>query len=101
MPCRFLQTLLSSTNTELNDLAYAVTFLWVSCKATLQWIPAHCNIHGNDMANELAKEGATEMQEDKPVTFSEAKTTNRANPPKAALVQQTEDWRFRAMFLWY
>ncbi|GFS20962.1 hypothetical protein ElyMa_003326300 [Elysia marginata] len=65
-----LQALQSSTKAELDDLASALTSLCKSHKVTLQWTPAHCNIHhGNDMVDELPQEGATKMQEDKLITF--------------------------------
>ncbi|GFR98963.1 ribonuclease H1 [Elysia marginata] len=43
-----------------------------------QWIPLDCNIRGNAMVDEVAKEGATRKQEDKSVTFSEVKTIIKA-----------------------
>ena len=42
-------------------------------KVTLLWIPAHCNLHGNDKADALAKAGTTMQQDNTPVTFAIAK----------------------------
>ena len=35
---------------------------------TLQWIPGHCNINGNEKADKLAKIGATKPQKNPPCT---------------------------------
>ena len=39
------------------------------CRVTLQWIPSHCGIPGNEIADRLAKEGATKEQPLVPITF--------------------------------
>ena len=36
-------------------------------RVVLQWIPAHCGINGNEMADKLAKRGATMTQHDNPI----------------------------------
>ena len=38
-----------------------------------QWIPAHCGIHGNKRANELAKLGSWKPQSENAVTYSKKK----------------------------
>ena len=43
-------------------------------KAVIQWIPAHCDIPGNERADRLAKEGGSKEQTDKSLTYLEAKT---------------------------
>ena len=48
--------------------------LFENRQVTLQWIPSHCNIHGNEKADTLAKEGSTEPQADSTATFREEKT---------------------------
>ena len=40
---------------------------------TIQWIPAHSDIHGNDLADGLAKAGSRLPQEEQAVTYEEAK----------------------------
>ena len=39
----------------------------------VQWIPAHCNINGNERADKLAKEGSKKMQKEKSTSLSEEK----------------------------
>ena len=43
-------------------------------RVVLQWIPAHCGINGNEMADKLAKRGAAMTQHDNPITLTEKKT---------------------------
>jgi len=42
-------------------------------RITLLWIPAHCDLLGNDRADDLAKQGSKMRQDDTPVTFEIAK----------------------------
>ena len=46
-------------------------------RVVLQWIPAHCGINGNGMADKLAKKGAAITQHDNPITLAEKKTITR------------------------
>ena len=46
---------------------------------TLQWIPSHCNINGNEAADKLAKEGAMMHQPDKPVPQRTCKQIIKSN----------------------
>ena len=45
-----------------------------TCRVVLQWIPAHCGIHGNEQADQLAKCGAQEEQPSTSIHYQE-KTT--------------------------
>ena len=45
---------------------------------TLQWIPSHCDVQGNEKADALAKEGSTKEQVDKSTTLRETKTAIKA-----------------------
>ena len=59
-----LQALQSNRDTELNDLSTALASLCRRHAVTLQWIPSHCNLPGNEAADSLAKEGTTKEQVD-------------------------------------
>jgi hypothetical protein len=41
---------------------------------TLQWVPAHCNIYGNDEADKLAKEGSKMKQYKKALSYNAVKS---------------------------
>ena len=47
-------------------------------KVVLQWIPAHCNIKGNEKADHLAKCGSKKEQSDLSLTYKEASATIKA-----------------------
>ena len=36
---------------------------------TLQWIPAHCQVHGNEVADALAKSGGQAEQVERPTSY--------------------------------
>ena len=48
-------------------------------RVTLQWIPAHTGIPGNERADELAKKGASLPQPEVPVTYSTCRQMIRSN----------------------
>ena len=54
---------------------------------TLQWIPSHCGVRGNEEADPLSKMGSKFEQSVHPMSFSEAKTILRNNIRR--------DWRQR------
>ena len=58
---------------ELNELKAALVDLAAQTALTLQWIPAHCGIRGNETADRLAKEGGQLEQLNKQVSFPEEK----------------------------
>jgi hypothetical protein len=41
---------------------------------TLQWVPEHCNIYGNDEADRLAKEGSKMNPDEKALTYNAVKS---------------------------
>ena len=45
--------------------------------AVLQWIPVHTGIHGNEVADQLAKEGSKKQQPNSKLIYQEANTLIR------------------------
>ena len=50
-----------------------------SIKITLQWIPSHCDIPGNESADMLAKKGASQEQPNLPVSLNTCKQIIKSN----------------------
>ena len=73
-----LQALQSNRDTELNDLSTALASLCRRHAVTLQWIPSHCNLPGNEAADFLAKEGTTKEYVDRSTSYPEVKTILKA-----------------------
>ena len=63
---------------DLNELESALVELSSQINLTLQWVPAHCGIHGNEQADRLAKEGGQLEQHDKQVSYAEEKAIIKA-----------------------
>ena len=82
-----LQALQSNRDTELNDLSTALASLCRRHAVTLQWIPSHCNLPGNEGADSLAKEGTTKQQVDRSTSYLEVKTILKA--------KQHSKWRHK------
>ena len=82
-----LQALQSNKDTELNDLSAALASLCRGHAVTLQWIPSHCNVPGNEAADSLAKEGTTNEQVDRSTSYPEVKTILKA--------KQHSKWRHK------
>ena len=43
-------------------------------RKTLQWVPSHCGISGNEKADNLAKQGSRDNQTNNPVSIQETTT---------------------------
>ncbi|KAK7095978.1 hypothetical protein V1264_005326 [Littorina saxatilis] len=63
---------------DLNELAAVLVSFTADTELTLQWVPAHCGIHGNEQADSLANKGSQLEQEDRQVSYSEEKTVIKA-----------------------
>ena len=73
-----LQALQSNRDTDHNDLSAALAPLCRSHTVTLQRIPSHCNVPGNEAAESLAKEGRTKEQVDRSASYTDVKTILKA-----------------------
>ena len=61
----------------MRSIRRELTSLSQKTNLVMQWIPAHCDIKGNEEADRLSKEGSKATQEDHPISYSEAKTLLR------------------------
>ena len=59
---------------ELNNFTGILSQLNDLVEIPLQWIPAHCEDHGNESADILAKEGSALDQHDKSVSYKDEKS---------------------------
>ena len=68
-------------NSSIRDLSIKInSFLEdYNITLTIQWIPSHCNIPGNERADTLAKKGATKEQVLKPVSQATVKQIIKSN----------------------
>ena len=73
-----LQALQPNRDTDHNDLSAALASICRSHAVTLQWIPSHCNLPGNEVADSLAKESTTKEQLDRSTSYAEVKTILKA-----------------------
>ncbi|KAK7109741.1 hypothetical protein V1264_013730 [Littorina saxatilis] len=80
-PDPLIQTLKASLNT-----------LTVRTATTLQWVPAHVGLPGNEQADRLAKEGSQLTQPSNPASYEETKTLVRSKF-RADLVAQNGGYR--------
>lgn len=63
---------------KLTDLQKPLIELSNQHRVTMQWIPSHCGIPGNERADQLAKEGAAEDQPDVSITYHQKKQMIKA-----------------------
>ena len=66
---------------------------------TLQWIPSHCDIPGNERADTLAKKGAESEQANIPVSLNTAKQMIKSNNKNRETEQLGFVLFFRTLFL--
>ncbi|GFR82906.1 reverse transcriptase [Elysia marginata] len=69
-----LQTLENTKDTDLDTVRKKLLDLMARVELTLQWIPGHSNIEGNERADNLAKLGLGLDQEETTLNYQEAKT---------------------------
>jgi ribonuclease HI len=87
-------------NPACQSLALTInTFITTfAVKLTLQWIPGHINIQGNERADTLAKAGANSQQHNRPVTLHTAKQIIRNNKKEEWLNEWAMGTTGRAIF---
>ena len=61
----------------MRSIRRELTSLNQKTNLVMQWIPAHCDIKGNEEADMLSKEGSKATQEDHPIPYSENKNSNK------------------------
>ena len=69
-----------------------------SVELTLQWIPGHANIPGNERADTLAKKGASRPQTDVPTSLETAKQIIRCNKKEEWMNDWASSTTGRAIF---
>ena len=70
-----LSKLQNPTQKDLNKVETALVDLAAQSNLTLQWIPAHCGIQGNEQTDRLAREGCQLEQKDRYTSYTDEKTT--------------------------
>ena len=69
-----IQSLLSPNEQLERETQHILCDLSKSAHIAVQWIPAHCDVAGNERADKLAKSGSKMEQTNHPVSYREAKT---------------------------
>jgi ribonuclease HI len=75
----FLESLETSRDSQaiMQDIISELNLLRESAQVLLQWIPSHCGIDGNEMADPFSRVGSCQAQYEHSVNFCEAKTIIR------------------------
>ena len=79
LPSKAIKDLMSTLTKFSNEFKREIT---------LQWIPSHCNIGGNEAADKLAKEGSSMEQPENPVPQNTCKQIIKSN----IQIQWMSDW---------
>ena len=76
-----LENLSTNSNRDIQKLAHVIDNLLTSydIQVTLQWVPGHADIRGNDHADRLAKQGAGKEQPDKLCSYTTTRQVLRNN----------------------
>jgi hypothetical protein len=84
-----LESLITSRDSHaiMHDIISELNLLRESTQVALQWIPSHCGIDSNEMADSLSRVGSCLAQYEHLVNFCEAKTIIRN--------RRRTEWRHR------
>jgi len=77
-----LESLENNQDKHLNELTTALSILCTASTVILQWIPSHCGLYGNDVADALAKAGSQKDQPNTPTSNQEQKTIIKSSLKK-------------------
>jgi hypothetical protein len=72
-----IQSIVSKQERDAETLKCKRLLVWLHNRnehVTLQWVPAHCNIYGNEEAHRLAKEGSKMKQDKKALSYNAVKS---------------------------
>ena len=95
-----LDNLGTETDFGIEHLAVTINNLLTSfaIQLTLQWIPGHCDLQGNERADRLAKEGARKEQPEKPSSYKTVRSILKRNTRKEWLKRWREGDTGRVVF---
>ena len=88
------------THLGIESLALSINSLLTSydIQLTLQWIPGHCDLPGNEKADKLAKEGAKQEQPNNPASYNNIRRILRNNSKEEWLKRWRDGETGRAVF---
>ena len=86
------------TSATRNLMETINSFAELGCHITLQWIPSHCNINGNESADRLAKVGSMMEQPETPVPQKTCKQIIKSNVQIEWVSEWAQDKTGRKIF---
>ena len=75
---------------DLNEVETVLVDHAAQTNRTLQWIPAHCGIIGNEQADRFARERGQLDQEDRYISYTDEKTSIKTLTKKKNVVSDTQ-----------
>ena len=95
-----LSNITTETDKDISTLAKNIDKLLrqYNIHVTLQWIPGHSDVHGNEKADALAKQGTIQGQPDKPVSIQTTRQILKSNTKEEWLNRWAVGTTGRAMY---